>query len=166
MSKIISEIVDRLKTYQKVDYEVSAESICVNPKDDNGFHVSLTDNGNGNFTVAFDFWHEEFDNENDAIRAESQARLKGTVGGVQGVLQIQTSVSQGTTQYEAGIEILKDIYGYEDEQARRVLGEPIQQFSEGEETVDEGTETETKTTENETDTNNHIDTILIHHLCG
>ena len=75
------------------------------------------------------------DDENEKIRAESQARLKGTVGGVQGVLSIQEKVSVGTTQYEAGIEILKDIYGYSDEQARRILGEPIQKFEEDEEKV-------------------------------
>lgn len=80
------------------------------------------------------------DEENEAIRAESQARLKGTVGGVQGILAIQNSVSQGTTQYEAGVEILIDIYGYTDEQARKILGEPIQQFSEEQATVDEKTE--------------------------
>ncbi len=77
------------------------------------------------------------DDENEAIRAESQARLKGTVGGVQGVLQIQTSVSQGTTQHEAGIEILKDIYGYGDEQARKILGDPIDLTPEDSETVTE-----------------------------
>ena len=84
------------------------------------------------------------DDENEQIRAESQARLKGTVGGVQGVLAIQEKVSQGVTQYDAGIEVLKDIYGYTDELARKILGEPIQKFSEEDETVDEETETNTE----------------------
>jgi len=74
----------------------------------------------------------ENQSENDEIKAESQARLKGTVGGVQGVLQIQQSVSQGLTQYDAGIEILKDIYGYDEEQAKKMLGEPVKQFVETE----------------------------------
>jgi|SaaInl5LU_22_DNA_1037371.scaffolds.fasta_scaffold33745_2 hypothetical protein len=67
MSKTIGEIINRLKKYPEAEYELNAESITVNPKNDNGFPVTLTDNGNGNFTVAFDFWHEEFDNENDAL---------------------------------------------------------------------------------------------------
>lgn len=91
------------------------------------------------------------EDENEQIRAESQARLKGTVGGVQGVLAIQASVAAGTTQYDAGVELLVDIYGYSDEQARKILGEPIQQFSENDEKVDENTETNTE--ENETTDN-------------
>ncbi len=73
--------------------------------------------------------------EMDKIRVESQARLKGTVGGVQGVLAIQDAVSRGVTQYEAGVQILMDIYGYTDEMARKILGDPIQQFSENQQTI-------------------------------
>ena len=91
--------------------------------------------------------------QNEKIRAESQASLKGTVGGVQGVLQIQLSVSQGTTQYEAGIEILKDIYGYTDEMARKILGEPIQKFSENTQTVDKQTTTPNTVTNDNTNNN-------------
>jgi len=87
--------------------------------------------------------------ENEALRAQSQAQLKGTVGGVQGVLAIQSSVSSGTTQYEAGVEILIDIYGYSDEQARKILGKPIQNFSKGDQKVDE----KTKTNQDDTDNN-------------
>ncbi len=79
---------------------------------------------------------EATDEENEAITAESQARLKGTVGGVQGILQIQQSVSAGTTQYDAGLEILKDIYGYDDSKARAILGEPVQKFPDDAKTVD------------------------------
>jgi hypothetical protein len=92
--------------------------------------------------------------ESDQIRIESQARLKGTVGGVQGVLAIQQSVSQGTTQYESGVEILKDIYGYSDERARKILGEPIQQFDENDETIDDNTIDETNIVEENETANN------------
>ncbi|MDG3584213.1 hypothetical protein [Galbibacter pacificus] len=86
MSNTIDEIVNRLKKYPEAEYELNAESITVNPKNDNGFPVSLTDNGNGNFTVAFDFWHEEFDNENDALNCfafglSKDCRLKLTKKG-------------------------------------------------------------------------------------
>ena len=67
MSKTIDEIVNQLKKYPKAEYELSADSITVNPKNENGFPVTLTDNGKGNYIVAFDFWHEEFNNENDAL---------------------------------------------------------------------------------------------------
>jgi len=86
MSKTIDEIVNRLKKYPEAEYELNAESITVNPKNDDGFPVTLTDNGNGNFTVAFDFWHEEFDNENDALNCfafglSKDCRLKLTKKG-------------------------------------------------------------------------------------
>lgn len=66
MSKTIEEIVNRLKKYPEAEFKVSEESKTVNPKNENGFPVTLTDNENGNFTVALDFWHEEFDDENKA----------------------------------------------------------------------------------------------------
>ena len=86
MNKTINEIVNRLKKYPEAEYELNAESITVNPKNENGFPVSLTDNGKGNFTVAFDFWHEEFDNENDALNCfafglSKDCRLKLTKKG-------------------------------------------------------------------------------------
>jgi hypothetical protein len=64
------------------------------------------------------------------IEAESKARLKGTVGGVQGVLQIQASVSNGTTDLSAAIELLKEIYGFNDEVARKILGTPMKVIAE------------------------------------
>lgn len=86
MSKIINEIVSRLERYPEADYTLNAKSISVNPKNKNGFPVILTDNGNMNFTVAFDFWHEEFDNENDALNCfafglSKDCRLKLTKKG-------------------------------------------------------------------------------------
>lgn len=62
--------------------------------------------------------------ENIDIESEAKARLKGSVGGVQGVLQIQQSVSQGITQYAAGLALLMEIYGFDDATARAILGNP------------------------------------------
>lgn len=58
------------------------------------------------------------------IEAEAKAKLKGTVGGVQGILEIQKSVSEGTTDYESAITLLNEIYGYEDKVARAIIGKP------------------------------------------
>jgi hypothetical protein len=58
------------------------------------------------------------------VEAEAKAKLKGTVGGVQGVLAIQTSVSQGITDYDAAITLLYEIYGFDDKTARAILGKP------------------------------------------
>lgn len=58
-------------------------------------------------------------------RAEAQANLKGTVGGVQGILQIQQSVAQGITKRDAAISLLETIYGFDSDTANRLLGDPI-----------------------------------------
>lgn len=58
------------------------------------------------------------------VEAEAKAKLKGTVGGVQGILQIQASVAAGTTTYDAGLAILEEIYGFETEKGKKILGDP------------------------------------------
>lgn len=57
------------------------------------------------------------------IEAEAKANLKGSVGGVQGLIQIQTSVAQGITDYEAAVTMLYEIYGFDDATARKLLGD-------------------------------------------
>jgi HK97 family phage portal protein len=55
--------------------------------------------------------------------AEAQARLRGSVGGVQGLLEIQAAVSAGTTTYSAAITILTVVYGFDEQTAREMLGD-------------------------------------------
>lgn len=58
------------------------------------------------------------------IEAEAKAKLKGTVGGVQGILAIQDSVARGTTSIESAKTLLYEIYGFEDTVATKLLGKP------------------------------------------
>ena len=60
------------------------------------------------------------------VEAEAKAKLKGTVGGVQGILSIQQSVQAGTTPYLSAVNILKEIYGFDDKTARAMLGDQKQ----------------------------------------
>jgi hypothetical protein len=64
------------------------------------------------------------DGDPENINAEAQASLRGSVGGVQGILQIQEGVSTGKTDRDAAIEILKEIYGFTEEKAEAILGSP------------------------------------------
>jgi hypothetical protein len=64
------------------------------------------------------------DPEFQRTQAEAQANLKGSVGGVQGILQIQQSVANGITDFAAAIELLNVIYGIDVETARKILGTP------------------------------------------
>jgi hypothetical protein len=56
------------------------------------------------------------------IEAESKAKLKGSVGGVQGILSIQTSVYNGTTDYDAAVVLLGEIFGFDTVKAKAILG--------------------------------------------
>lgn len=60
----------------------------------------------------------------DVKKLEAQAQLKGSVGGVQALLQIQQAVSQGLTDLESAVVIISEIYGISDELARKMLGTP------------------------------------------
>ena len=60
----------------------------------------------------------EAQNEN----AEAQARLRGSVGGVQGILAIQTQVANGITSESSAIATLIEIYGFDRQTAIQVLG--------------------------------------------
>lgn len=59
-----------------------------------------------------------------AENAKAQAQLKGSVGGVQALLEIQTSVGLGTTDYDAAVTMIVNIYGFSEEIAKKLLGTP------------------------------------------
>lgn len=58
----------------------------------------------------------------DKEKLLAQATLKGSVGGVTALLAIQQAVASGTTEYAAGVEILKEIFGFNEVTAKAVLG--------------------------------------------
>ena len=60
----------------------------------------------------------------DEKTLEAQASLKGSVGGVQALLEIQSSYAAGTTTYDSAIAMLDMIFGYNKEQAVKLLGSP------------------------------------------
>lgn len=55
--------------------------------------------------------------------AEARAMLKGSVGGVQGIIGIQTSVAEGLTDRGSAIALLELIYGFSNVDATRLLGD-------------------------------------------
>lgn len=58
------------------------------------------------------------------LRLKSQAELKGSVGGVSALIELQKSVSEGFTGRESAIEIIKEIYGISADLAEKMIGEP------------------------------------------
>ena len=66
-------------------------------------------------------------NNEEKLNKEAQANLRGSVGGVTGVLSIQTSVSQEITDYSSGLTMLQEIFGFSEDVAKRILGTPKKQ---------------------------------------
>ena len=75
--------------------------------------------------------------ETSPATSESQESLRGSVGGVNGILAIQEKVSLGITGYESAIQILMIIYGFSEEESKAILGAPIQEFDDSNKKVDE-----------------------------
>jgi hypothetical protein len=67
---------------------------------------------------------EDTQNNPEQIEEQAKATLRGTIAGIQGVIEIQSSVSTGITGYEAAITLLTEIYGFDDAMARKILGKP------------------------------------------
>ena len=62
--------------------------------------------------------------EEEAARqkiADAQAVLRGSVGGVTALITLQQSISAGTTSVDAGVAMIKEIYGFTEETARAML---------------------------------------------
>lgn len=67
---------------------------------------------------------EQEEKDPDEARKQAQATLKGSVGGVTALLEIQQSVAASTTQRSAAIAIIEEIYGISAEKAAEMLGTP------------------------------------------
>jgi hypothetical protein len=51
---------------------------------------------------------------------EAQSSLRGTVGGVQGIIEIITNVAAGVINEEAAVAMLMTLYGFDEETARKM----------------------------------------------
>jgi len=69
------------------------------------------------------FGQQDVDEEAEAAQkiADAQAVLRGSVGGVTALITLQQSISAGTTSVDAGVAMIKEIYGFSDEVARELL---------------------------------------------
>jgi hypothetical protein len=63
-------------------------------------------------------------NDAEAERQKSQAQLRGSVGGVTSLIALQQSVSAGTSDLEAAVATVVEIYGIPDATARKMIGTP------------------------------------------
>jgi isopenicillin N synthase-like dioxygenase len=57
---------------------------------------------------------------------KAQAQLKGSVGGVQGILELQRAVASGESDRDAAVSILELVYGFTRKEAEDIIGNPKQ----------------------------------------
>lgn len=76
-------------------------------------------------------------NQQEVETRQAQATLRGSVGGVQGVLSIQASVVAGTTSRESAMSMLTIIFGFTDEQANQILGQVTESSQPSNQNTDE-----------------------------
>ena len=74
----------------------------------------------------FNTWFDEHigGEEKDADTLANQAKLRGSVGGVTGIIAIIAAVSMGQMTTESAISILIDIYGLSPDNAKAMIGNP------------------------------------------
>lgn len=90
-----------------------------------GISVNKTLSENKNWKIKpFILIEQESVDDAKKTQLESQAKLKGSVGGVTALIQLQQSVAQGLTDLDSAVEIVKEIYGISDEVARKMIGTP------------------------------------------
>jgi hypothetical protein len=65
---------------------------------------------------------ESFDSE--IANAQAQATLRGSVGGVTSILEIQSAYVAGTTSYGSAIAMLRYIFGFDEKKSKELLGTP------------------------------------------
>jgi len=66
MMSAIEKIKDKLRKYPQLNCQIEGNKISVEPSSTTGFTVWLIDNDPG-YTVGFDGWHEEFENQDEAL---------------------------------------------------------------------------------------------------
>lgn len=81
----IKIIEDRLKKYPQLKYETAGNRISIEPLTSDGFSVWFIEKNPG-YTVGFDGWHEEFENQEEALNCfafglTDQCRLKVVLRG-------------------------------------------------------------------------------------
>ncbi len=85
----------------------------------------LIDGSNGQYLFIQPLFTREVSKDTaEQENARAQAQLKGSLGGVQALLEIQTSVGLGTTDYNAAVTMIINIYGFSEEIAKDLLGTP------------------------------------------
>ena len=116
---IINKAISFKSNFVELDFNEQLAITDQIAKEDSGFiseSVLIPTQGESSIISGID--------ERPDLEAEAKAKLKGSVGGVQGILQIQESVASGVTDRNAAIALLFEIFGFDEITAAKLLGDP------------------------------------------
>ena len=69
-----------------------------------------------------DYLEDGTDARTDELKeAEARANIRGSVGGINGILDIRRSIAEGIISLDNGVSMLENIYGFEEEVAIKML---------------------------------------------
>lgn len=82
----------------------------------------LKESFQGGLKIINPYLDEEEAKEAKSINKQAQATLRGSVGGVQGIISLTEAVKSGTIDKESAVAIVRNIYGYSEKQAKAMIG--------------------------------------------
>src|SRR5262245_43687676 len=96
---VIDEIRDRLSKFPDLKVKSNSDSISISPSSPDGFVIEFSVNPGGRYTVAFEGWHEDFDDKTEALNVlalglSNECRLK--------------EYMRGNFAYKWTVEVLED----------------------------------------------------------
>jgi hypothetical protein len=80
---------------------------------------------------------EEINRKSLETRETAQANLRGTVGGVEGLLGLKEKLSTGLIDRESAISIITEIYGFSEEITQKIVGNSETQITKDSEPVND-----------------------------
>ena len=109
---LLQPIQDIFNAIEAGGFKLAVEDFETESMDEN-------DNGDGSDSIG--------EKTAEQQNTEAQAQLRGSVGGVQSILEIQASYVAKTTSYDSAIAMINLIFGFTEEDAKKLLGSPKQE---------------------------------------
>lgn len=114
------EVFEEIISYNKLALNLEFESL--NPFQDEA-GVDISTDSKSSESDSKNIIPEVVDGSPSQTELDAQAGLRGSVGGVQGILGIQASVAEGLTSFDSAVNMLVEIYGFTREVAVKILGD-------------------------------------------
>ena len=124
---IILEAFEDILSYNGISLNLEFESFNPFASEDNVNISTEQDSDKGSVIDSKSISTTNVTSTTSQTELDAQAGLRGSVGGVQGILQIQKSVAEGLTSFDSAVNMLVEIYGFSRDVSVKLLGEKTAQ---------------------------------------